>query len=434
MAAAAPPRRSCRHFRRLGPGGLRGPGGRGLSSLPGFTQPVDRTAAGHSLKWGLYDKDVLPMWIADMDFQSPDCVRQALRARVDHGVFGYTDMRADAYVQPVLDYLARAHSAEGVEKEHLTWLPGLVPGLNFACQTTPEPGDEVLVLTPVYPPFLSAAGNAGRKTVRVPLLPPSSLSSPAGHGELSWRPDFEAMEAAVTAKTRMLLLCNPHNPVGKAFTAAEVAGLLGFCDRHDLILVSDEIHCDLVLPDSNGARHTAVVSFSGSRAAERAISLHAPSKTYNTAGLGVSYAIIRDREVRTTFRRRMRGVLPEISALGLEAAKAVYTPGGGAEEWRQALLARLVQNRSMVAAAVAGWDGVEMEPPEATYLAWIDFTRLELQDPAAYFRDRAGVGLSDGQAFGARRGWLRMNFGAAPAVVAEGLRRMAAVMPAPPAR
>lgn len=198
---------------------------RHLGTSPFGVPAVDRRSAGNSLKWAAYGPDVLPMWIADMDFRSPDCILDALHRRCEHGVFGYTDMRAEDYVDPALAYLAQKHDAADLEPSMLTWLPGLVPGLNLACQTTPAAGDEVLVLTPIYPPFLSAPANAGRKAVRVPLLLPDSAT-----GE-PWRPDFPGMEAAVTSRTKMLLLCNPHNPVGRVFSRSEITKLLEFCDR-----------------------------------------------------------------------------------------------------------------------------------------------------------------------------------------------------------
>ena len=282
-------------------------------------------------------------------------------------------------------------------------MPGLVCGINLACRSV---DGDVLTATPVYPPFLSAPGLSGRNLVRVPLC------EDAGR----WVWDFAALEAAVTPQTRLLLLCHPHNPVGRAWSEDELQALAEFALRHDLVVCSDEIHCDLVL--EAGCRHVPFARL-GDAAARRSITLMAPSKTYNIAGLGCSLAIIPDPDLRRRYRSAMRGIVPDVNVLALTACAAALTEG---EAWRQDLLAVLRANRDRVERAVAEMPGLAIGHVEATYLAWIDARGLSVESPLAFF-EAAGVGLSDGRDFGLP-GWVRLNFGCAPALLEQALFRM----------
>ncbi len=350
---------------------------------------VPDRSGGDSLKWNKYaGRDVLPLWVADMDFAAPPAVLAALHKRVEQGVLGYSEPWP-ALVDSVLGYLQRAY-AWRVEPEWLVWLPGLVSGLNVACRAV-EGG--VLTATPVYPPFLSAPRLAGRELVTVSLC----LSD----GQWGW--DFAAMEAALKPDTRLLLLCHPHNPVGRAWHAAELAELADFCQRHDLIVCSDEIHCGLVLDAER--RHIPLASLDED-ITQRCITLMAPSKTYNIPGLGCAFAVISDASLRRRFCWAMRGIVPEVNILGLAAAEAAYRD---CEDWRLALIDVLRRNRDRVEAAVAALPGLSMTPVEATYLAWIDARGLGVPDPAGFF-ETAGIGLSNGTDFGLP-GWVRLNFG-----------------------
>ena len=237
--------------------------------------------------------------------------------------------------------------------------------------------------------------------------------------------DFAALEQAVTAETRLLLLCHPHNPVGRAWTADELAELAEFCQRHDLTVCSDEIHCDLIL--DAGRRHLPLAALNADMAA-RCITLMAPSKTYNIPGLGCSLAVIADPALRQRFRVVMRGIVPDVNTLGLVAAQAAYRDSA---DWRAALLAVLRRNRDRVEAAVAGMRGLRMGHVEATYLAWIDARGLGVDDPAAFF-EAAGVGLSRGNEFGLP-GWVRLNFGCPLATLDAALARMRQACSARPA-
>ena len=272
---------------------------------------VPERRGSDSVKWNKYaGQDVLPLWIADMDFASPPPVLAALQARVARGDLGYAEPWP-ALVEAVQAYCQR-HYDWRVEADWLVWLPGLVCGINLACRSV---DGEVLTATPVYPPFLSAPGLSGRGLVRVSLREEG--------GRWSW--DFAALEAAVTPATRLLLLCHPHNPVGRAWDADELQALAEFAARHDLVVCSDEIHCDLVLDPE---RHHVPFARLGEDAARRSITLMAPSKTYNIAGLGCSLAIIPDPALRRRYQAARRGIVPDVNVLAFTACASALLEGG----------------------------------------------------------------------------------------------------------
>jgi cystathionine beta-lyase len=319
-----------------------------------FDTPVDRSGTA-SEKWDRYaGGDILPLWVADMDFRSPPAVIEALHQRIDHGVFGYT-APPRKLIETVLSMLQCEYGWQ-VDVEWLVWLPGLVCGLNVACRAVGDPGDVVAAFTPVYPPFLTAPKLAGRELVSVPL---------ACEGDV-WRMDLAALERAITSRTRLLLLCSPHNPVGRVWSREELLAVLELAERHDLTVCSDEIHAGLVLDEDK--RHIPFAALS-SEAARRSITLNAPSKTYNIPGLGCSFVVIPDQGLRRAFRHAMAGIVPHVNLLGYTATLAAYHDG---EAWRLELLAYLRGNRDLVFRAIAGMPGLKSWPVEATYLAWID--------------------------------------------------------------
>jgi cysteine-S-conjugate beta-lyase len=369
-----------------------------------FDSTVNRRGTA-SEKWDRYaGLDILPLWVADMDFRSPPAVIQALHQRVDHGVFGYTSPPHEL-VTTVLEMLQSEYDWL-VREEWIVWLPGLVCGLNVACRAVGDSGDGVATFTPVYPPFLSAPKLAGRDLVTVPLVCSSGL----------WQIDLEALERAVTPRTRLLLLCSPHNPVGRVWSRAEQLELLELAERKGLIVCSDEIHAGLVLDED--LRHIPFAALSP-EATRRTITLHAPSKTYNIPGLGCSFAVIPDQALRRSFRRVMAGIVPHVNLLGYTAALAAYRDS---EEWRQALLEYLRGNRNLALREVAAMPGLRTWPVEATYLAWIDARGLGVEDPCRFFEEH-GVGLSDGVPFGAP-GFVRLNFGCPRLTLESALGRM----------
>ncbi|MBS0663871.1 MAG: PatB family C-S lyase [Verrucomicrobia bacterium] len=379
-----------------------------------FDHPPERLGTD-SQKWQKYaGRDILPLWVADMDFTSSPAIIEALQRRVAHGVFGYArpvKSTVDAVVQAMADRYGWT-----IDPAWLVWLPGLVVGLNVTAQAFAEPGDEVLTLSPVYPPFMTAPKNSARASVRVPF-------------ELrdgTWTINWEALEQAVTPRTRLFYLCNPHNPLARVWRRDELVRLAAFCARHQLILCSDEIHCDLILDPALRHYPTALVA---PDFAARTITLMAPSKTYNVPGLGTSLAIIPDPTLRARFVRATAGIVAEVTALGFTACEAAYRDS---EPWRQALLAYLRGNRDFLVDFVRReLPGVKIEGPiEATYLAWLNVSALGLENPLAHF-ERHGVGLSDGAPFGAPAGhYVRINFGCPRATLAEALRRMKAALAA----
>jgi len=368
-----------------------------------FERVLDRRG-GDSLKWNRYaGRDVLPLWVADMDFAAPPAIIRALEQRVAHGCFGYAEA-TPALLEAVIDHLQRAYGWQ-VEADWLVWLPGLVSALNVACRAV---DGDVLTATPIYPPFLSAPGLAGK------TLATAALQQRAGR----WVWNFPALQRALTPNSRLLLLCHPHNPVGRAWDDDELEQIAAFCERHQLIVCSDEIHCQLLLDRQR--RHRPLAMF-GADVAERSITLMAPSKTYNIPGLGCAFAVIPNAVLRRRFTATMRGIVPHVNALGLVAMEAAYRD---CDDWQQALLEVLRDNRDRVATVLGNIPGLTVNHVEATYLAWIDARGLAVTDPAACFEE-AGVGLSSGAEFGLA-GWVRLNFGCPRSTLATALDRMAA--------
>ena len=372
-----------------------------------FDAVIDR-GGGDSTKWNKYaGHDVLPLWVADMDFAAPPAVLAALRRRIDHGVFGYGQPWS-SLIAAVQEHL-EAEYAWRVEPDWIVWLPGLVTGLNVACRAVDGP---VFTATPVYPPFLSAPALAGRGLATAPLR----------QGDEGWSWDFDATAKALKdAGCRLWLLCHPHNPVGRVWRDEELERIVALAQKHDLVVCSDEIHCGLVL--DNNLRHRPFAGLSA-QAARRSITLMAPSKTFNVPGLGCAFAVIPEPRLRRDFRSAMSGIVPHVNILGLVACEAALREGGA---WRRALIDYLRGNRDRLAEAVGAMPGLIMAPVEATYLAWIDTAAAGIDRPQRFF-EHAGVGLSDGADFGrddAYRSFVRLNFGCPRATLERALERMA---------
>lgn len=375
-----------------------------------FDTCPDRGGYG-SLKWDKYKgRDILPLWVADMDFTTAPEIIAALQQRLDHGIYGYT-IPYEAPVQAVLDYLDRQHGYSA--KAHwLNFLPGLVPAINLCCHAYVAANESIMTATPVYPPFLGAPDYANRELIKVPLC----LDT-----DDRWTLDFDAMEAAVKPNTKLFILCSPHNPVGRVYSKEELSRLGDFCEKHDLILISDEIHCDLVF-DSN-AEHIVTAKLSESLAA-RTVTLMAPSKTYNLPGLACAFSIIENSKLRLQFQKTIRGIITEVNCFGYAGCEAAYNLG---EPWRKALITYLRSNYELTYNFIQTQiPGITFRPMESTYLAWFDVTRLELENPLKFFEDN-GVGLSDGTPFDGIQ-HLRLNFGCPRSRLLEGLEKMATAL------
>jgi len=370
-----------------------------------FDRPIDRRDSD-SLKWhACHGRDVLPLWVADMDFASPPCVLRALRQRIDHEVFGYP-VATEGVNQAVVAWAAKQYGWR-IDAEWLVWLPGLVPGLHLNCLAFAAAGEEVLSFVPVYPPFLSAPAATGRVLKTVPLIRPQGR----------WTLDPQALAAAVTTQTKLLLFCHPHNPVGRAFEREELAALADVVRRHpDLVVCSDEIHCDLVLEPR---QHIPFASLDD-EICERTVTLMSPAKTFNTPGLHCGFAVIPNRDLRRRFRSAAHGLVPQPNLFGFAACRAAYEEG---EPWRLALLDYLRGNRDFLASFLAErLPMFSMSPVEATYLAWLDTRWLGPRNTAAFF-EAAGVKLSDGAEFHGP-GWMRLNFGCPRATLEQALQRL----------
>ena len=362
-----------------------------------------------SLKWEKYrERDIIPLWVADMDFRSPPAVIRALQQRIENGVFGYT-ITPDDLNETVMAMLQTQYAWK-VEPEWLVWLPGLVTGLNVACRAVGEDGDDVMTAVPIYPPFLSAPGFSRRNIIKVELHEDNN----------QWQFDFDRLEESITAATKLFLLCSPHNPVGRVFTAAELTTLADICQKYDIVICSDEIHCDLILDRQKSHIPTATLN---PDAAARTITLMSPSKTFNLPGLSCALAVIPAKELRHSFKKVMAGIVPRVNAVGYTAARVAFED---CAEWHAALLEYLRGNLAAVEQAIHQMPELSMAPVEATYLAWIDMRHSGVKNPAAFFED-AGVGLQDGIEFDAP-GFVRLNFGCPRSLLEKALDRMTRAM------
>jgi len=377
-----------------------------------FDQVIDRRNT-ESVKWNWYDEDVLPMWVADMDFRSPEPVIEALKARVAHGVFGY-GWPPEELKSAIQVHLAQRQGWE-VAAEEIDFISGVVTGFNHAIYSLTEPGDKVMIQTPVYPPFLSASEQAGRERVINPLV-----RRPDGKYEI----DFEDFEAQVASGVKLFILCSPHNPVGRVFTREELTRMAEICLAHDVLICSDEIHADLVF---KGTIHIPIASLSPEIAA-KTVTYFAPSKTFNVAGLSTSVYVTQSEEIRGRLQHSMTMLLGHPNILGTQAALAAYRDG---QEWLDEVLVYLESNRDFLVDFVCSeLPGVSIWKPEGTYLAWLDCRELGLPvSPHKYFLDKAKVGLNDGADFGAEgERFVRLNFGCPRSILVEGLERMKAAL------
>jgi cystathionine beta-lyase len=379
---------------------------------PLFTNCPDRRGTG-SEKWDRWaGRDVLPLWVADMDFRAPAEVLDAIRTRVDHGVFGYTH-DPPGFAPALADHLAARHGWR-IDPHIVVGTPGVVTALAITARLLAAEGEGIVTFTPVYPPFLTLPGLAGRRCVRVPLVQQQS----------AWTIDWTALEAAVmepTNRARLFWLCHPHNPTGTVFSRAELLRLADITERHDLTVISDEIWSDLLLDDDRG--HVPFASLDHP-AARRAITLVAPSKTWNLAGLGCAAAIVPDPALRNRWRAAGGGLVPMVNPLGYAAAEAAWRHG---DAWRRRLIALVRHHRDLVMSAVEKVPGLSCVAPEATYLMWIDCRGTGVSDPQAAC-EAAGLGPSDGRDFGTP-GFIRLNVACPTDRLKEALRRLASAFP-----
>ncbi len=376
-----------------------------------FDQTIERRGTD-SVKWGYYPEDVLPLWVADMDFRSAEPVLQALRERVDHGVFGYT-RPAPALKTAIQERLSRLYQW-AVNEDEILMLPGVVTGLNVAIQAYSVPGESILAQPPVYFHFLRDPVHHRRVLIDPPL----------SRKHDTYEIDFDRFEKSIDNQTRVFILCNPHNPVGRVFSRGELEKLAEICVRHRVIICSDEIHCDLVYP---GYRHIPIATLS-TEVSDRTVTLMAPSKTYNVAGLECGYAIIKNRDLRRIWQNASYGIVPGVSVMGQAAALAALS---GGQEWLDQVLIYLQHSRDFVAEYIRqSMSAIRMCRTEATYLAWLDCSDTGIPGNLAdFFLREARVGLNNGPDFGkGGEGFVRLNFACARTTLADALTRMSAAL------
>ncbi len=357
-----------------------------------FDELIDRTNTD-SFKWDRYkDRDIIPLWVADMDFKAAPPILKALEDVTKQGIIGYWHA-PDELADVIVKRLDERHNWK-IEKDWIVYLPGLVPGLTLSCMVVGNEGDEIITTVPVYGPFMKAPEAAKKKLVKVQMKLENNR----------WTLDFDAIRAAITPRTRMFMLCNPYNPAGTVFTKEELQTLADICTEHKIVICSDEIHCDLILDESK--KHVSIATLS-QETENQTITLLSPSKTFNIAGLGCSFAVIPNDEIRTKFANLKYIVEPMPSAYAYQAALAAYRD---CDEWHEQLLAYLRKNHDYVLQEMNAIKGFSMQPLEATYLAWIDTRESEIENITEVL-ENAGVGVSDGGFFFDGKGFIRLNFG-----------------------
>ena len=355
-------------------------------------------------------KDIIPMWVADMDFNTPDFIVESLQKRLEHHIYGYS-FRSSEYFQSMISWIKTRHNWT-VEKEWISFSPGIVPALNFCTLAFTQPGDSIIVQPPVYFPFFSAAESHGRNLIYNRLT----------ESEGKWDMDYNSLIAGIDSKTKMIIISNPHNPVGRVWTPEELNNLADICLKNNILIISDEIHCDLVLP---GFTHTPMASLS-EKIAENTVTLIAPSKTFNLAGLSTSSVIIKNPVLRKSFNRIVDNLhVGNGNIFGNTASIAAYTKG---HKWLDALLDYIDNNIEFVK-DYCGKMIPEIIPvqPEATYMIWLDCRRFGMsgKDLQNFFVHKAGVGMNEGSTFGpGGEGFMRMNLGTTHQTVMKAMEQI----------
>lgn len=374
-----------------------------------FDELIDRSNT-NSFKWDKYkNRDIIPLWVADMDFKAAPPILKALEDVTKQGVIGYWQA-PNELAEVIVKRLEERHHWK-IEKEWIVYLPGLVPGLTLSCMVVGNDGDEIITTVPVYGPFMKAPEAAKKKLVKVQMKLENNR----------WTFDFDAIRAAITPRTRMFMLCNPYNPAGTVFSKKELQMLSDICMEHQIIICSDEIHCDLILDESK--KHISIATL-GKETENQTITLLSPSKTFNIAGLGCSFAVIPNNEIRTKLTNLKYIVQPMPSAYAYQAALSAYRD---CDEWHMQLLAYLRKNHDYVLHEMNAITGFSMTPLESTYLAWID-TRDSGNDNIAVVLENAGVGVSEGGFFFDGKGYIRLNFGTQMQRLETAISRMRKVL------
>lgn len=367
-----------------------------------------------SAKWDMVEtlfgsKEVQPMWVADMDLTIADSIKQKLIERVEHGIFGYT-LTDDTLHGHVKQWIYDQHQWE-INKDWIVYSPGVIPTLHMAVLTQTKPGDKIVIQTPVYPPFYSIIESHDREIVKNPLV----------YEDNRYTMDFDHLEDTFKQGVQAIILCNPHNPVGRVWTKEELKKLTALCLAYDVLILSDEIHADLIY---SGNKHTPISSLSES-VSQQTVTCLSPTKTFNLAGLQVSYAIIPNKRIRTEIQDAFKKYgITMVNTMGVTALEAAYTDG---KDWLNGLLQLLETNRNLVVDAFADREEITAIRAEGTYLIWLDCTNMNLShdDLKQFMQEEAKVGLNDGASFGEEgKGFMRINIASPTAYVQEGVNKI----------
>jgi cystathionine beta-lyase len=379
-----------------------------------FDEIIERRGT-HCVKWdmmepiyGVASEDGLAMWVADMDFRPPNCVQDAVRAMLDHGIYGYFG-DDNAYKGAIQWWMENRHGWQ-VDPDWIFTTHGLVNGTSMCLDAFTQKGDGVVLFTPVYHAFA--------KVIRASNRDLRELEMPIEDG--IYRLDFEAFDAQMTGNEKMLVFCSPHNPGGRVWTREELEGVAEFARRHDLILVSDEIHNDLVMP---GYKHTPMALIDG--LADRLVMMTAATKTFNIAGAHVGNVIIADPDLRARFGARMMALGMSPNSFGLHMVTAAYSPEGAA--WVDDLMAYIAGNAEVLDKGIAEIPGVTSMPLQSTYLSWVDFsgTGMTREEFTARVEQQAGIAANHGTTFGkGGETWMRFNLAAPRSVIEDAAGRL----------
>jgi cystathionine beta-lyase len=372
-----------------------------------FDSPINRRNT-NSMKWDRYPAHVLPLWVADMDFSAPPAILEALQNRISHPVFGYSDSSPDL-LETICAWVYRQHGWK-ISPEQILLMPGVVTGMNWAAKTFRADQQGWLIQTPVYPPFFQVSKNNNLELIQAPL----------NRSDAGYEIDFDEFECQIKNGAGIFALCNPHNPVGRVYTQTELEQMGEICLRHQVLICSDEIHCDLTYSDHC---HIAMASLSN-ELANHTITLMAASKTFNIPGLHFSFAIVPNPDLRNRMEAARAGVIGHPSFLANAAAMAAFTQ---CDDWLQQLLIYLEANRNYLMEFLReNLPEIECFQPEGTYLAWLDCRVLNLKpDPYTFLLEKAGVALNDGQKFGINgKGFVRLNFGCPRETLATALEKI----------
>ena len=381
--------------------------------------PFDRVPdrrTGNAEKYTLRKKlfgteDVLPMWVADMDIETPECIRDAVLRRAAQPVYGYEEMPASAFGAQIA-WMKKRHGLT-LQREWLRYSHSVVASISTAIMAFTDPGDEVIVQTPIYPPFMKQVVHNGRTLVTNPLHRES---------DGDYRFDFDDLRAKITPRTKLLLLCSPHNPVGRVWTRGELEALAAICLEHGIRVFADEIHSDLVYAPH---RHVPFASLSD-EVRDSTVTAIGPGKTFNVAGLAISTVAISDEAMRARFEEVYEAIhFAQGTIFGHAGFEAAYREG---EAWLDALLVHLAKNAEKLESLLQRYDGIDFRPPEGTYLAWLDCRGLEFESDRElrrFFVQKAKLGLSPGISFGREgSGFMRLNFAVPTPVMDDALARL----------